>query len=375
MMLLTGLSLAAWLVLEFFRGGFWRADQRLGEAGSLGEWPDVVAVIPARNEAPTIGRTVASLMTQRYPGMISVIVVDDGSEDGTAVAAGDWPNLRVVRGSPLPDGWSGKLWAVRQGLAEAQVYHPDAAFVLMTDADIEHGPDNIRKLVFKAESGQRHLASLMVKLRVRSFWEKLLIPAFVFFFQKLYPFAWVNDPESPTAAAAGGCMLIRRDVLRRAGGVEAIRGELIDDCAMGRLIKRFGPIWLGLTDETRSLRAYDRLDDIWNMIARTAFAQLDYSLISLVGAVGGMIVIYLAPPFAMFYGLAHGHGGLAMTGALIWLVMAVSYWPTLKLYGEPFWRTAWLPAAAALYTLMTVSSALRHWQGRGGAWKGRHYGG
>ena len=375
MMLLSGFSLAVWLILEFFRGGFWRADQRLGDAGSLEHWPNVVAIIPARNEARTIGQTVTSLMNQYYPGTISVIVVDDGSEDGTAAAAGDWPNLRVVTGSPLPEGWSGKLWAVHQGLTQAQVYHPDAAYVLMTDADIEHGPDNIRELVYKAVSEQRFLVSLMVKLRARSFWEKLLIPAFVFFFQKLYPFPWVNDPVSPTAAAAGGCMLIRRDVLSHAGGVEAIRGELIDDCAMGRLIKRFGPIWLGLTDQTRSLRAYERLDEVWDMVARTAFVQLDYSLVSLMGTIGGMIIIYVIPPLATFYGLAYGHDGIALTGGVTWLVMAVSYWPTLKLYGEPMWRAAWLPVAAVLYTLMTVSSALRHWQGRGGAWKGRHYGG
>ena len=375
MMPLAGFSLATWLVLEFFRGGFWRADQRLSESEPRSYWPSVVAIIPARDEAPTIGRTVASLMRQNYAGPIHVIVVDDSSDDGTAAAAGDWPNLRIVPGSLLPGGWTGKLWAVHQGLTQVNVYLPDAEYILMTDGDIVHGPDNITQLVNKAESEQRHLVSLMVKLRAQSFWEKLLIPAFVFFFQKLYPFPWVNDPASPTAAAAGGCMLIRRETLQRVGGVEPIRDQLIDDCAMGRLIKAHGAIWLGLTDETRSLRAYDTLDDIWNMVARTAFVQLDYSLLSLIGTVAGMVVIYLVPPAAVFYGLAHGHYNIAIIGGVSWAVMAASYWPTLKLYDGPMWRAAWLPIAALLYTMMTISSALRHWQGKGGGWKGRHYGG
>ncbi len=373
-LLLAGMSLAAWLILEFFRGGFWRADQRLDAAGHLTVWPDIVAIIPARNEAPTIGHTVASLMHQNYPGTLNVIVVDDGSDDGTAEAAGDWPNLRVVAGTPLPDGWTGKLWAVHQGLTAAQVYVPGARYVLMTDADIEHAPDNLRELVYKAEVETLHLVSLMVKLRCRSVWEKLLIPAFVFFFQKLYPFPWVNDPASPMAAAAGGCMLIRRDALMAAGGVEPIRDRLIDDCAMGALIKRRGAIWLGLSADTRSLRAYDSLDEIWDMVARTAFIQLDRSILALIGTVAGMFVIYLMPPLAVAYGLAHGFDDIAITGAIAWAVMAISYQPTLRLYGEPMWRGLWLPVAAFLYALMTLSSAWRHWQGQGGAWKGRHYG-
>ena len=375
MMSLAGLSLAIWLVLEFFRGGFWRADQRLSESEPRSYWPGVVVIIPARDEAPTIGRTVASLMRQNYAGPIHVIVVDDSSDDGTAAAAGDWPNLRIVPGSLLPGGWTGKLWAVHQGLTQVNVYLPDAEYILMTDGDIVHGPDNIAQLVNKAESEQRHLVSLMVKLRAQSFWEKLLIPAFVFFFQKLYPFPWVNDPASPTAAAAGGCMLIRRETLQRVGGVEPIRDQLIDDCAMGRLIKAHGAIWLGLTDEARSLRAYDTLDDIWDMVARTAFVQLDYSFLSLIGTVVGMVVIYLVPPAAVIYGIAHGHSNIAITGGVSWAVMAASYWPTLKLYDGPIWRAASLPVAALLYTMMTISSALRHWQGKGGGWKGRHYGG
>jgi len=375
MMPLAGFSLATWLVLEFFRGGFWRADQRLCESGRQLYRPSVVAIIPARNEAPTIGLTVASLMQQNYAGRIHVIVVDDGSDDGTADVAGEWQNLRIVPGSRLPTGWTGKLWAVHQGLTQADLYLPDAEYILMTDADIVHGPDNIAQLVNKAESENRHLVSLMVKLRVQNFWEKLLIPAFVFFFQKLYPFSWVNDPASPTAAAAGGCMLIRRETLQRAGGIEPIRDQLIDDCALGRLIKAHGSIWLGLTDKTCSLRAYDTLGDIWDMVARTAFVQLDYSLLSLVGTMAGMMIIYLVPPVAVFYGLAYGRADIAIIGGVSWVVMVGSYWPTLKLYDGPMWRAASLPVAALLYTMMTISSALRHWQGKGGGWKGRHYGG
>lgn len=373
MLVLSAVSLALWGVLEFFRGGFWRADQRLGPAGPLADWPTVVAVIPARNEARTIGVTVASLMNQDYPGEIKVIVVDDGSVDGTYDAAGSWPRLLVIPAQPLAMGWTGKLWAVHHGLAAARDYAPEAEYVLMTDADIEHAPANIRELVYKAETESLHLVSLMVKLRCKSFWEKLLIPAFVFFFQKLYPFPWVNDPASPMAAAAGGCMLIRRATLDAAGGVEPIRDRLIDDCAMGSLIKARGPIWLGLSTDTRSLRAYETLDEIWDMVARTAFVQLDYSVFALIGTMIGMAVIYLAPPIAVFVGLTTYHHTVGLLGALAWAIMSYSYFPTLKLYGEHVWRVLWLPLAALLYASMTLSSAFRHWQGAGGAWKGRTY--
>jgi len=244
----------------------------------------------------------------------------------------------------------------------------------LTDADIEHDPGNVRRLVFKAEAEGRHLVSLMVKLRCESVWERLLIPAFVFFFQKLYPFPAVNDPHSRTAAAAGGCMLVRRETLAQAGGIDAIRSEVIDDCALARLIKKRGPIWLGLATRTRSLRAYDGLAEIWDMVARTAYVQLRHSVPALAGTVVGMAVIYLVPPLAFAVGTALRDGALAAAGLLAWLVMALAYGPTLALYGRSVaWAVA-LPAAAGLYTLMTVSSAYRHWRGRGAAWKGRHYG-
>ena len=373
--LLAVISLAVWLIMEFFRGGFWRADQRLERAGELPEWPGVVAVIPARNEAPSIGQTVGSLVHQNYPGDLRVIVIDDNSTDGTADAVGPSPKAHVFSGMDLAPGWSGKLWAVHQGLEYAREIMPEARYVLMTDADIDHHADNVRELVFKAESGNLHLVSLMVKLRSRSFWERLLIPAFVFFFQKLYPFPWVNDPASPMAAAAGGCMLIRRDTLDSAGGIEPIRDRLIDDCAMGALIKARGPIWLGLSAETKSLRAYEELDEIWDMVARTAFVQLDHSIFALIGTLAGMVIVYLVPPVAVVAGLIWSHLEIGLLGASAWLIMATAYYPTLRLYGEAPWRGLSLPAAALLYALMTLSSALRHWSGEGGAWKGRHYSG
>jgi len=368
--------------LAFFRGRFWKSDQRLATAGERVNWPEVAAVIPARNEVLTIGRTVASLLGQDYPGRFQVIVVDDNSEDGTVEAARDavrqQERLHVIQGKPLEAGWSGKLWAVQQGIEAISYRAPDATYVLLTDADIEHGPENLRELVWKAETEKRDLVSLMVLLRATGFWEKLLIPAFVFFFQKLYPFAHVNDPAKRTAAAAGGCMLVRRDALDRAGGIARIRNRLIDDCALAAAIKHNGAIWLGLTDRTKSLRAYDHLSEIWNMVARTAFVQLDHSIVNLAGTLVGMAVLYLAPPSALVFGFAGGaEGGLSfligLLGATAWGLMAFLYWPTLKLYRmHPLWSPT-LPLSGLLYSLMTLSSAIRHWRGSGGAWKGRSY--
>jgi hopene-associated glycosyltransferase HpnB len=362
----AALSLIVWLALLFFRGGFWRADQRLDtDMPEPDAWPAVVAVIPARNEAATIGRTVASLLGQDYPGAFSVIVVDDNSDDGTAAAAGVSDRLSVVSGKPLPAGWTGKLWAVHQGLDHVT----DAAFVLLTDADIEHSPHSLRRLVAKAEEGGLDLVSLMVLLRCQRAWERLLIPAFVFFFQKLFPFSRVNDPTRPEAAAAGGCMLVRRAAFERAGGVEAIRDRLIDDCALAAAIKPGGPIWLGLTGDVHSLRSYERLGEIWTMVARTAYEQLRRSPLALIGTVMGMAIIYLVPPLAV----ASGEGIAAACGLAAWLLMIAAYRPTLRLYGLPAWYGLMLPVAALLYTLMTVDSARRHRRGRGGAWKGRTY--
>ena len=373
MIILACLSLVVWLLLRFCRGGFWRADQCLCENGSLREWPSVIVIIPARNEEQTIRDAVTSLARQDYPGLIHIVVVDDESSDNTLSIVRNWPNLHVVSGDALPKGWSGKLWAIQQGLNYCKVHLPVAKFILMTDADIKHSSKNIRKLVFKAESESLHLVSLMVMLRTKSFWEKLLIPAFVFFFQKLYPFSWVNDPEKQTAAAAGGCILIRRQTLECVDTIKTVRDRLIDDCAIGKEIKSHGPIWLGITNETHSLRAYQSFRDVANMVSRNAFRQLGYSGIALFLTIVGMVITYLVPPITLFYGVVSNHYILASTGALTWIIMSLTYIPTLKFYDEKSWRVLWLPVTALLYTLMTLSSALQYWQGRGSVWKSRMY--
>lgn len=378
---LVGLSVAAWVWLLAARGGFWRADQRLGAPPpDLAVWPEVVAVVPARNETPGVGRAVESLLRQDYPGRCSVILVDDNSDDGTAgiaaraaADAGAPDRLRIVSGSPPPEGWTGKLWAVHQGLAEADQTFPNATYVLLADADIAHEPSNLRRLVGHAERARLHLVSLMVKLRCVSRWEKILIPAFVFFFQKLYPFTWVNDPRKSTAAAAGGCMLVRRDALAAIGGVTPICDRLIDDCALAREIKAVGPIWLGLAERTVSFRSYDRLGDVWKMVARSAFVQLNHSAPALAGTLAGMVVLYVVPPFASVYGLAAGDAPLALAGVAGWGLMAAAYGPTVRLYGLAPAYVLTLPLAGALYALMTCDSARRYWVGAQAGWKGRSY--
>lgn len=366
---------AIWIGLIFFRGGFWRSDQiTTGEAAELESWPAVTAVIPARNEAPSIGATVSSLLAQDYPGDFSVVVVDDNSDDGTAdvarAAAGpQGDKLSIISGKPLEERWSGKLWAVNQGINSTE----NSEFILLTDADITHTPSNLKWLVAKAETSKLNLVSEMVMLRCESFWERLLIPAFIFFFQKLYPFPQVNNPKHSVAAAAGGCVLVRRKALAEAGGIAAIKDRLIDDCALAEIIKARGPIWLGLTERAHSLRVYDHLGEIWQMVARTAFVQLDHSVLQLIGTVIGMAVIYLAVPIMAIWGLVQGDELLGLAGGGAWLAMAVTFLPTLRLYKmNPVWAMA-LPVAGLIYTAMTVDSARQHWAGRGGAWKGRSY--
>jgi hopene-associated glycosyltransferase HpnB len=379
---LAAFSLAAWVYLIFFRGGFWRADQRLTTPPrSPDGWPAVAAVVPARDEAPVIGRALRALLAQDYPGPFSVVVVDDHSDDGTAEVArvtaagtGHGDLLAVVKGSSPEPGWTGKMWALAQGVDRAAADHPDARYILLTDADIEHGPGTLRDLVAKAEAESLDLVSLMALLRCETPWERLLIPAFVFFFQKLYPFPWVNDPSRRTAGAAGGCILVRRAALARAGGIATIGGALIDDCAFARVVKRNGPLWLGLSDSSRSIRPYAGLSDIWAMVARSAYTQLRHSAVLLAATVVGMIVIYLGPPLAVVAGAAQVDAMTAAIGAAAWLLMAAAYVPTLRLYRRPLPAALLLPLSALLYTLMTVDSALRHWRGTGGSWKGRSYG-
>lgn len=375
----AALALAAWLYLATLHGRFWRADQRLDPAPPApAAWPEIVAVIPARDEADVVGRAVASLLAQDYPGTVSVVLVDDRSTDGTAEAArnaaGGDTRLTVVLAPPLGPGWTGKLWAMNAGLARALALRPTARFVLLTDADIAHERSALARLVAKAEAERRDLVSLMVKLHCVGVWERLLIPAFVFFFQKLYPFPRVNDPRNRTAGAAGGCMLVRRTALERIGGLTPIKSELIDDCALARAIKPGGSIWLGLAEASASLRPYEGLGGIWRMVARTAFTQLRFSALLLAGTVLGMAVLYAAPPVAAVAGFISGYGMTAALGGVGWLLMAALYRPTGRLYGRPAWEAALLPVAALLYLLVTLSSALAHWRGRGGAWKGRTYG-
>ncbi len=383
------LSLTIWLGLLCFWGQFWRTDQQLEiRETQLESLPVVCAVVPARNEAELIPASLRSLLLQDYPGSFNVFLVDDRSTDrtanfaeGVAHAVGKPQQLHIISGESLPAGWSGKLWAVEQGIKSASKFAPD--YFLLTDADIEHDPGNLRRLVAKAVQEDLDLVSVMVRLRCESFWEKLLIPAFVFFFQKLYPFRWVNNPNNPTAAAAGGSILIARKALERIGGIQVIRQALIDDCALAQAVKkkentpfpmpRKGRIWLGLSSLTRSLRPYDSLATIWDMVARTAYTQLNYSPLLLLGTLVGMPLIYLVPPVCVILGAVWSNWAIALTGILGWLLMTFAYYPTIRFYKCSPWFALSLPAIAFLYTLMTLDSALRHWQGRGGAWKGRVY--
>jgi hopene-associated glycosyltransferase HpnB len=339
----------------------------------------VVAIVPARDEAALLEATLGALVAQEYPGELALVLVDDHSADETAaigqrLARTAGRRLEVVRAPPLPPSWSGKLWAVANGLRHAAGLAPAAEYLLLTDADIAHAPDNLARLVAKAEAGRLDLVSLMVRLHCASFWERLLMPPFVFFFRLLYPFAAVNDPASSTAAAAGGCMLVRARALQDAGGIAAIRAELIDDVALARALKRRpggGRIWLGLTTATRSLRRYQTLGTIWAMVARTADVQLRHSLWLLGLAMLGLTLTFLVPPLALLAGLARGEVLLAGAGGLAQGAMALAFWPTLRLYRLGAAWALTLPLAAALFGAMTLDSAWRFRRGTGGRWKGR----
>jgi hopene-associated glycosyltransferase HpnB len=373
-------SLAIWIYLLTARGAFWRAAERdtkfaPDDLPAPAQWPRVVAVVPARNEADVIAEAVSSLLSQNYPGEFSVVLVDDQSHDGTGDVAkaaaeklGAASRLDVVKGTEPPAGWTGKLNAMATGMRHVEAKGaPD--FILFTDADIAYrDPNALARLVRGAVAKGTVLTSLMVKLRCDSKSEKLLIPAFVFFFQKLYPFAWVNDHKNKVAAAAGGCMLVKHDALARAGGVAAIRGALIDDCALGALMKQQGPIFLGLTEAVESIRPYDGFGEIRRMVSRSAYAELDYSPLKLLGSVLGLAITYIAPVWLAL--TVPGWPGFI--GAFVWAMMALSFQPILRLYGRSsLWGVA-LPLIALLYLGFTVDSAIQHWLGRGGAWKGRY---
>ena len=374
----------AWVYLVAAHGGYWRTSQRLPQvSGEPDAWPDVVAVVPARNEAAMLPVTLPALLGQDYPGVLAVIVVDDGSSDGTGevaagIAATAGRPLRVISGTPPPDGerWAGKVWAMAQGLRAAG----PSDYVVFTDADIAwETPDTLRRLVAAAEGDDRDLVSQMALLRTATGWERVVVPAFVYFFAQLYPFRRVNVPGSRTAAAAGGCMLVRRGALDKAGGLAPIRGALIDDVALGRLIKgQRGRTWLGLSRQVVSVRPYPGLASLWQMVARSAYTQLRYSPAVLAGTLTGLLFLYALPPAGAITGLvavlAGGDGTAALAlgaGLAGWALMSLSYLPMLRLYRLSPLRAPGLPLIALLYAAMTADSARRHYAGRGAEWRGR----
>ena len=380
LVVLAWLPAAIWAYLVTFRDRFWLPSVRLPRPAPPAQWPAVAVVVPARNEAGIITGTIRSLTGQHYDGPATVYLVDDGSDDGTAgmaraaAPAGGLP-LTVVPGVDRPDGWVGKTWAMQQGVTAATGAGP-ADYILFTDADIHHPPDSLARLVATAEAAGWDLVSLMARLRVATGWERLIVPAFVYFFSQLYPFRSVARRRSRVAGAAGGCVLVRRSALEAAGGVAAIAGAVIDDVALGRAVKRSGgATWLGYADEVASVRPYPRLADLWDMVARSAYTQLRHSPLALAGTVAGLAVVYLGPPAVTVAGLATGAVPVTAAGAVAWVLMTVTYAPIVRYYRlGPGWVLT-LPVAAALYGAMTVDSARRHRRGAGAAWKGRTYSG
>lgn len=371
-------SLAAWLWLLLCQGGFWRTDVRLPPLRDPDAWPDVCVVVPARDEAAVLPASLPSVLAQDYPGRAEVFLVDDGSADGTGELARDLARrhggLPLTVGTPgePPAGWTGKLWAVRHGIALAGARDPE--YLLLTDADIAHAPDSLRRLVAAARTGGWDVVSQMARLRVESRWERLVVPAFVYFFAQLYPFRRIGKDGTRTAAAAGGCVLLRADAAARARIPDAIRHAVIDDVSLARAVKRSGGrVWLGLADGVDSVRPYPRLGDLWRMVSRSAYAQLRHSPALLAGTVAGLALVYLVPPVAVAVGAVTGSALAAVPGAAAWLVMSGTYVPMLRHYRQPWWLAPLLPLTASLYLLMTVDSAVRHHRGRGAAWKGRTY--
>ena len=371
--LLAAIPLAIWIYLFLARGNFWQVREEETRQEPLLNWPRVAAVVPARNEAGTIAQTVSSLAKQDYPGEFSIVVIDDHSEDGTgalarkaAAESGAAERIAIHSAADLPPGWTGKLWALNEGAQAASDGKPD--FLWFTDADVVHAPDTLKRLVFRAEKDSLDLASLMVLLQARTFPERLLIPPFLYFFLLLYPPRWIADPNANTAGAAGGCILLRRNVLAPIGGFASIRGEVIDDCALARAVKsRGGRIWMGLTRASVSLRSYGSFAEIRDMIARTAFTQLRYSLVLLIVALAGLFATFLLA-WVLFFAYP-GEAWLLVDSAIA--LMAASFLVTVRFYNL---STAWaltLPVAAIFYGYATCVSAARYWLGRGGQWKGR----
>ncbi|WP_051827529.1 glycosyltransferase [Streptomyces bicolor] len=371
-------SLAAWLWLLLCQGFFWRTDVRLPHRAEPDDWPSVCVVVPARDEATVLPASLPSLLAQDYPGRVEIFLIDDGSSDGTGDLARELarrhggPSLTVDSPGEPPAGWTGKLWAVRHGIGLARARAPE--YLLLTDADIAHAPDSLRELVAAARSGGFDVVSQMARLRVESLWERLVVPAFVYFFAQLYPFRRISGKGTRTAAAAGGCVLLRTDAAERARIPDAIRHAVIDDVALARAVKGSGGrIWLGLAERVDSVRPYPRLRDLWRMVSRSAYAQLRHNPLVLAGTVAGLALVYLVPPAAVIAGAFGGDAATAAVGGLAWLVMAGTYVPMLRYYRQPLVLAPLLPFTAFLYLLMTVDSAVQHYRGRGAAWKGRTY--
>ena len=375
-MALAVLSLAIWILLTFFRGAFWQLrpfDDDLAAPVLPKIWPRIAVILPARNEAETIARTLEGLGAQKYPAELRIFVVDDHSEDETTAEAqrvvrerGLGDRVTILQAISLQPGWTGKLWAMQQGIEASAAFAPD--YFWFTDADIVHAPDTLVRLVSRAENERRDLVSLMVLLQARTLPERLLIPPFLYFFLTLYPPRWIAQPNAHTAGAAGGCVLLRRSALERIGGLSAIRGEVIDDCSLARAVKRTGgAIWMGLTRKSVSLRAYGTFAEIRDLIARTAFTQLEYSLLLLMGTILAMFLTYLVPVVLVF----NAEPTVWRVSFVTWALMTVTYLPTVRFYkASPLWALT-LPAAAAFYSYATGLSAVRYWLGRGGQWKGR----
>ncbi|MEO8371083.1 MAG: glycosyltransferase [Candidatus Solibacter sp.] len=360
--ILVALSLAIWIYLLSARGAFWRMRPEDPAGTPQRPAPPVTAVVPARNEADVVARSLGSLAHQQYPGDFRIILVNDSSDDATADLAR--PFAQIIAARPKPQGWTGKMWAVSEG-----VRHAHSDYILLTDADIVHPPEHIAGLVARAVEGNYDLVSYMVRLSCRTAAEQALIPAFVFFFFQLYPPAWIRDPRNATAGAAGGCILIRRSALERIGGIARIASELIDDCALARAVKATGGrIWLGLSDSAHSIREYTTFGEIFRMIARTAYTQLKYSPLLLAGTAIALAITYLVPPALTFAAPPGAARGLA---ALAWLLMTLCYMPSVRYAGRPWFWAPLLPAIALFYLCATLYSAFTHWRGRGGMWKGR----
>ena len=361
--MLALLSLSAWIYLFFAHGAFWRSRPQL-PAATPEEFPDVDIIVPARDEAGTIQAAIGSLLAQDYGGNFRVILIDDNSTDATAELAGSAAKLQIIRLTSKPAGWSGKLWALHEGIAASR-----STLVLLTDADIVHQPTHLASLIAKLQSGPLDLVSEMVRLNCSSLAERMLVPAFVYFFQMLYPFAKVNDASSRVAAAAGGTVLVRREALERIGGIEAIKDALIDDVALAKAVKRGGPIFLAHSELAASIRLYPKVSDLWQMISRTAFTQLRYSAALLILTLVGLTIVWLVPPWEAVF----GSGWRLGCGLAACTLAAVSYMPTLARYKRnKLWALA-LPLIAVFYMAATAASAVNYWRGKGAKWKNRAY--